>query len=111
YLPVRAGRKDIPEYVDRIIARALRPERSERFDSVSAFASALRAGAAFERRTLRARTWAIGAIAVATLAGIGLASFKEDGGTGARTPELGRVVVAPLDNRTGTPSLDVVGLM
>jgi serine/threonine protein kinase len=109
YRPIRAVRKNIPGYVDRVVARALRPERTDRFESVAAFVSALSsAGEAERKRVARRRIATIACAGVVLLGGLTVVSRRTNGSIAPSTPELGRVVVAPLENRTGLASLDVV---
>lgn len=112
YSPVRAARGTVPESLDTTIARALHPDPAHRFASVSEFASALRQSNA-PRLTRQASLWRWGSLSLAVVAliGIAVASVRMRNGAPAAPVGLGRVVVAPLENRTGDTSLDLVGLM
>ncbi|MGH7638879.1 MAG: protein kinase domain-containing protein [Gemmatimonadaceae bacterium] len=105
-----------PDWLSPILASALEPEPSRRFPSVTKFAEALRHAAASgaERHLPGKVTTAalvVGAIAVAAALVTVAITRNETPGGSASSDGIGRIVVAPLDNRTGDPALDVVGLM
>jgi serine/threonine-protein kinase len=112
YPPVSAARGGVPEHLDTVIARALHPDPARRFASVAEFTSALRASDAPRvKRLARLRRWGVLSLVGLALVGIAFAGMKIRNRIPVSTFGLGRVVVSPLENRTGDPSLDVVGLM
>ncbi|MBA3403364.1 MAG: protein kinase [Gemmatimonadaceae bacterium] len=114
YAPVRDGRPTVPAHIDRAIARALQPVPADRFRSVSDFADALRVSDDSAVRTRRLiRRSSLGALAgLIVVAVIGwIASERGPFARSAPITGLGRIVVAPLENRTDDPSLDIVGVM
>jgi tetratricopeptide (TPR) repeat protein len=112
YSPVSSSRETVPEHLDTVIARALHPDPAHRFASVAEFTSALRASDAPRvKRQARLRRWGSLSLAGVALVGIAVAAVKLRSRVPVTTFGLGRVVVAPLENRTGEPSLNVIGLM
>jgi tRNA A-37 threonylcarbamoyl transferase component Bud32 len=112
YVPLRKLRDSVPENLDPVIARALQPDPADRFTTISEFVSALRtvAPASLWERT-PTRLLARLALAALAVTGLVVAIARMPHSTPVDAPGLGRVVVSPLENRTGVSSLDVVGLM
>jgi tRNA A-37 threonylcarbamoyl transferase component Bud32 len=112
YASLRVVRPSVSKALDQVIVRALAPVPADRFRSVDEFAAALRQAstpgvARLGRRALAGRLLLLGgAVALAALA-VRLWLVPPAGGTGG----LQRVVVAPLENRTGLASLDALGVM
>ena len=120
FRPLRETRDDIPQQVDRAIARALEPDPSKRVASVAEFIAILRdpdspeAQGRSARQRRRRYTVIAGAGIVVMSVAIALSTAnKRDRAANAGVPAagLGRIVVAPLLNGTEDKSLDVVGLM
>ncbi len=112
YPPLRDIRSTLPEYIDAAVKRALQPVAADRFKSVDDFAQALRPATTTERKFgLSGSTLIAGGIGLVLLAGAGAYFFRHSLSAGHADDALGRVVVAPFDNKTGDPSIDVVGVM
>ena len=112
YVPLRKLRPLVPDSVDDALSRALQPDPADRFQTVSQFVSALRTPAQRKRFDLAASGWflILGLVGVIVI-GIAVALERKPQLEPQELPALGRVVVAPFQNRTGLNSLDVVGLM
>jgi tetratricopeptide (TPR) repeat protein len=114
--PVRSVRPAVPAAIERVVLKALERVPADRFDSVSAFAAALRAaeppGAA---QAPGIRIWRLGlAGALVAAAGIGLSMVARPGGTSgerARDPEtvaLYRRGIQGYDRRTTAGAREAV---
>ncbi len=112
YPPLRDIRPTLPEHIETAVKRALQPVAADRFKSVDDFARALRPAATGERGFRPGGTRLIAAgIGVALLLGAGAFFFRQSLFGSHSSDALGRVVVAPFDNKTGVQSIDVVGVM
>jgi hypothetical protein len=103
---VRGVRADVPRALDRVVSRALDPERDERFDDLRSFAAALRASdvadvVAAPRRGWM-RTWlgvpiAVGVLAVTAIAaGLWLGDLEVGGPLGIRPAQDPAVARTPV---------------
>lgn len=107
-------RAAIPDALDGVIARALAPDPADRFQDVSAFAGALRASDfhAPMRAPGKARRLVpfllLGLGATATVVTVLVLQNPPPSESKAQS---GRLIVAPLQNRTGVKALDPVGVM
>jgi serine/threonine-protein kinase len=112
YTPIRPLRGTVPQHIDSAIARALQPVAADRFASVAEFASALRRvdTEPARQRDRLSRPTLLSALLVIAIAAAAAIWFKRDSASPIPSG-LGRVVVAPFENRTGMISLDAVGLM
>jgi TolB-like protein len=111
---VRHSRADVPERVDAAVRRGMASVPADRFPTVTAFAAALSGGpkATLPRsRRLSPIAWvgAAAAVAAVLLAVGGRHFIRPARAASLLDPNL--VVVAPLENRTGDPSLAPFGLM
>jgi serine/threonine-protein kinase len=112
YPALRIVRRTVPEQLDKAIARALQPVPADRFASVEEFADALRRTDVRAEPAPRWRWVALAAGLLALLAGAAVLTARHGRPpVPAPVAGLGRIVVSPLENRTGAPALDVVGLM
>jgi len=106
---IRTLRPAVPPQISAAIDRALQPVPADRFESVADFIAALGRQThvrAFPRR-LRWPWGALAAMAVAAvITGVVVRQRRM-----ASTVAVGRIVVAPLENRTDDASLDALGLM
>ena len=106
---LRTFRPKVPAHVAAAIDRALQPIPGDRFDSVADFVAALDEGnvVALRRRYVTWRRVAFVAIAAAAASGALVAMQRRS----APPRGVGRIVVAPLENRTGDTTLDALGLV
>ncbi|MDQ6872272.1 MAG: protein kinase [Gemmatimonadota bacterium] len=112
YVPLRKLRDSVPDHLDHVVARALQPDPADRFQKISEFVSALRTLAPpGQLRRAPDNLFAKLGLAALVLIGTGVVLTERTHSDASELPGLGRVVVAPFENRTGLASLDVVGLM
>jgi serine/threonine protein kinase/tetratricopeptide (TPR) repeat protein len=123
--PMRELRDQVPAWLEATVTRALAKAPADRWPSADALADALRNPAPVhsppETSSSKpvSRRNAVRALAgLATVAAIAVAAAIAKGHSsdqptieGTTSSELGRVVVATLENRTGDSSLNVVGVM
>jgi tetratricopeptide (TPR) repeat protein len=113
--PLSEFREHVPSSLDETLARAIARSPADRWATVSQFAEALRNPTTTARIKSEPKLWqlrAVQAIAAALLiVGVLTAVFLRNRSISASTTGLGRVVVAPFDNRTGASSLDPIGVM
>jgi serine/threonine-protein kinase len=116
-----AASRELPAFLDSVIARAMAKEPAQRFASVQEFLDALGAGMEVARpksvrkgktKVARLASWGVGAAAVFSVAGTTYVVLtRPEAATAAPALVAERVVIAPLENRTGDPSLDQIGRM
>jgi TolB-like protein len=99
---VRAARRGVPRWLDRVVARALSRAPADRFDSAAAFAAAL---------TLRPPGRRTAIMAAAALAGFAVAAMVWSKLSAPTLHRPGRVVVAPFTNMTGSSEWTHLGVM
>jgi len=119
--PLSEFRERVPAWLDTIMSHALARSPADRWPSAAHFAAALQDPSSVEKTGSISKTpglWQRRSVRLlAGVAGIGAvvlaATLSRDGSSSPPVDAggLGRVVVAPLENRTGDPSLDVVGVM
>jgi tetratricopeptide (TPR) repeat protein len=110
--PLHELRRDVPEVLDRLVARCLAkepPARPSGAVAVAADLAAYLADAHRPRRTPAMRWQIAAAAAVATI--VGVASYLGIDHSTAPLPSAKRVVVVPFENRTGQSTLDPIGAM
>jgi serine/threonine protein kinase/tetratricopeptide (TPR) repeat protein len=119
--PLSEFRERVPAWLDTIVSRALARSPADRWASVDDLSKALKNPSSVEKTMIvskASRLWQRGSVrALAGLTAIGAvalaATLSRDRPPAApiESSGLGRVVVAPLENRTGNKSLDIVGVM
>jgi tetratricopeptide (TPR) repeat protein len=117
--PLSEFRERVPAWLDAIVARALARSPADRWATVGELDEALKNPSSVEKTVSEGtRPWQKASVrAFAGIAAIGAvalaANLSRDRAPAAPIDSsgLGRVVVAPLENRTGNASLDIVGVM
>ena len=104
---IRRVRREIPEGMERAIARALAVTPAERFETMAAFSEALSAPHV-PRRGMRA---IVASAAVVVLAAIGWFAASRPPASTKAPSSLRRVAILPFTNATGDSALGVVGFM
>ena len=113
YPPLRDARSTVPPQIDAAIARALQPVPADRFRSVEDFVRALRSPRPWKLGIRRPQLLLMAGL-ILVVAGAGAVASTRFGPFARQqldAASLGRLVVAPFDNRTGNPALDVGGVM
>jgi tetratricopeptide (TPR) repeat protein len=112
-------RDSVASSLDQTVARALARSPADRWPTAKSLADALRNPSTSESAATLLPVWSLQRRAVAAIAGIAVVGAivaamtfgRNRSADSATSSGLGRVVVAPLENRTGDRSLDVVGVM